>query len=136
MYSRIFNLELYLCISLLTSSHIVMMMAYTSCCPTQVLFFLFIIGFLLLTLPAKIAASVFNDVNCTSNNTFSPNSTFQIDLNTLLSDLYSAAMNNARYYNATAGGGKKKSDTVYGLYICAAVTCLFHYAENASVLPH
>ncbi|KAI4295828.1 hypothetical protein L6164_035829 [Bauhinia variegata] len=67
----------------------------------------------------ETAASVFNDVNCTSSRTFSPNSTFHTNLNTLLSFLSSNATGSTRFYNATAnGGGGKTSDTVYGLFMC------------------
>ncbi|KAK7280203.1 hypothetical protein RJT34_25265 [Clitoria ternatea] len=64
----------------------------------------------------ETSASVFNNVSCTSNKTFTPNSTFHTNLNTLLSSLSSNVTNNLRFSNATAG--KEDSDTVYGLYMC------------------
>ncbi|KAK7391017.1 hypothetical protein VNO78_19295 [Psophocarpus tetragonolobus] len=75
---------------------------------------LFLLGTLVLTV-TQTSASVFNNVSCTSNNTFTPNTTFSTNLNTLLSYLSSNVTNNVRFFNATAGND---SDTVYGLYMC------------------
>ncbi|XP_029126508.1 cysteine-rich receptor-like protein kinase 10 isoform X2 [Cajanus cajan] len=74
--------------------------------------FLLCILFLTVT---ETSASVFNNVSCTSNNTFTPNSAFSANLNTLLSSLSSNATNSVRFFNATAG---EDSNTVYGLYMC------------------
>ena len=76
--------------------------------------------FLLSTLvlfATEASASVFDYVNCTSNNTFTPNSTFHTNLNTLLSSLSSnVSTGNVRFFNTTAGS--HGSDTVYGLFMC------------------
>ncbi|KAL2324342.1 hypothetical protein Fmac_023400 [Flemingia macrophylla] len=77
------------------------------------------IPFLLCTLALTVtetSASVFNNVSCTSNNTFTPNSTFNTNLNALLSYLPSNATNNVRFFNATAG--EDSNNAVYGLYMC------------------
>ncbi|KAF7836416.1 cysteine-rich receptor-like protein kinase 25 [Senna tora] len=51
-----------------------------------------------------------------NNKTFTPNSTYQIHLTTLLTSLNSTATtDNTRFHKATATG---QTDTVYGLYTC------------------
>lgn len=62
------------------------------------------------------AASVFNDVNCTANISFTPNGTFQSNLATLLSSLSSNATAGTRFYNTTIGRGG--ANTVYGFFMC------------------
>ncbi|XP_017413198.2 uncharacterized protein LOC108324779 [Vigna angularis] len=75
---------------------------------------LFLFCTLVLTV-TETSASVFNNVSCSSNHTFTPNTTFNANLNTLLSYLSSNVTNNFRFFNTTSGEG---SDTVYGLYMC------------------
>ncbi|KAK7357538.1 hypothetical protein VNO80_16827 [Phaseolus coccineus] len=75
---------------------------------------LFLFCTLVLTV-TETSASVFNNVSCTSNHTFTPNTTFDANLNTLLSYLSSNVTNNFRFFNTTSG---EDSDTVYGLYMC------------------
>ncbi|XP_047154501.1 cysteine-rich receptor-like protein kinase 44 [Vigna umbellata] len=75
---------------------------------------LFLFCTLVLTV-TETSASVFNNVSCSSNHTFTPNTTFNANLNTLLSHLSSNVTNNFRFFNTTSGEG---SDTVYGLYMC------------------
>ncbi|MED6175772.1 hypothetical protein PIB30_081488 [Stylosanthes scabra] len=65
------------------------------------------------------SASVFDSVNCTTNATFTPNTTFHVNLNTLLSYLTSNVTNrnNLRFFNATAGSHGPDA-AVYGLFMC------------------
>ncbi|CAK8573779.1 unnamed protein product [Lathyrus sativus] len=63
----------------------------------------------------KTSASVFNNVTCTNTKTFSPNTTFHSNLNTLLSSLSSNVINDVRFFNTTSGNDSNK---VYGLYMC------------------
>ncbi|XP_054786902.1 cysteine-rich receptor-like protein kinase 44 [Prosopis cineraria] len=63
------------------------------------------------------AASVFNDVNCTTNITFTPNGTFQSNLAALLSSLSSNATDGTRFFNTTIAGNGE-ANTVYGLFMC------------------
>ncbi|CAI8604766.1 unnamed protein product [Vicia faba] len=63
----------------------------------------------------KTSASVFNNVTCTNTKTFSPNSAFHSNLNTLLSSLSSNVINDVRFFNTTSGNDSNK---VYGLYMC------------------
>ncbi|XP_028806152.1 cysteine-rich receptor-like protein kinase 10 [Neltuma alba] len=78
-----------------------------------VVFFFFIFIFS----TTQSAASVFNDFNCTTNITFTPNGTFQSNLATLLSSLSSNATGGIRFYNTTVGG-RGGANTVYGLFVC------------------
>ncbi|KAI9127776.1 hypothetical protein K1719_000769 [Acacia pycnantha] len=73
--------------------------------------------FIVISSATQSAASVFNDVNCTANITFTPNGTFQSNLATLLSSLSSNATGGTRFYNATMGG-TGGANTVYGLFMC------------------
>ncbi|KAK4284424.1 hypothetical protein QN277_001257 [Acacia crassicarpa] len=79
--------------------------------------FFFFFFFIVIFSATQSAASVFNDVNCTANITFTPNGTFQSNLATLLSSLSSNATGGTRFYNATMGG-TGGANTVYGLFIC------------------
>ncbi|KAL4288959.1 hypothetical protein AHAS_Ahas19G0338300 [Arachis hypogaea] len=65
------------------------------------------------------SASVFDSVNCTTNSTFAPNSTFDVNLSTLFSYLTSNVTNgnNLRFFNATAGSHGSDA-AVYGLFMC------------------
>ncbi|XP_039169869.1 cysteine-rich receptor-like protein kinase 25 [Eucalyptus grandis] len=57
------------------------------------------------------------DYECPNTTLFTPNSTYQSNLNTLLSSLSSAATNNSDgFANATAG--KNLPDQAYGLFLC------------------
>ncbi|KAI6704424.1 hypothetical protein NL676_007386, partial [Syzygium grande] len=63
---------------------------------------------------------------CSNTTLFSPNSTYQTNLNTLLSSLSAAAPNNTDgFANATAG--QNPPDRAYGLFLCrgdvSAATC-------------
>ncbi|KAJ1376484.1 Serine-threonine/tyrosine-protein kinase, catalytic domain [Sesbania bispinosa] len=83
---------------------------------TQKSLVVFLLSILILTV-TETSASVFNNVSCTTNETFTPNSTFHTNLNTLLSSLSSNATGDVRFFNATAGGSDSDS-TVYGLFMC------------------
>ncbi|VVA21669.1 PREDICTED: cysteine-rich, partial [Prunus dulcis] len=54
---------------------------------------------------------------CPNTTTFTPNSTFQSNLNRLLSTLSSNATRPSGFYNATASSSSP-NDTVYGLFLC------------------
>ncbi|OIW12839.1 hypothetical protein TanjilG_24772 [Lupinus angustifolius] len=71
------------------------------------------------TLMLTTSASIFNNVTCISNKTFTPNSTFHLNLNTLLSTLSSKLLsgNNIRFFK-TFSGENDHSNTVYGLFMC------------------
>lgn len=66
----------------------------------------------------ETSASVFNNVSCSSNNTFTPNSSFHANLNTLISSLSSNATvgGGVRFFNTTAG--EDSGAAVYGLFMC------------------
>ena len=77
------------------------------------LMFLIILNFT----PSQASDVVFLRENCTTNETFTANSTFHNNLRTLLSSLRSKATENAEFYNTTVLG-KSPFDTVYGLFMC------------------
>ncbi|KAL9317369.1 hypothetical protein ACSQ67_013886 [Phaseolus vulgaris] len=77
------------------------------------LFFLFLI----FTTTNASDVPIFLRQNCTTNETFTSNTTFQLNLRTLLSSLSSNATSNTEFRNATVSGGSP-SDTVYGLFLC------------------
>ncbi|QCD79183.1 interleukin-1 receptor-associated kinase 4 [Vigna unguiculata] len=61
-------------------------------------------------------ASTFRHYNCTQKPKFSPKSSYQFNLNKLLSKLESK-VNSTNYYYTTVSG-RNKQDTVYGLFMC------------------
>ncbi|XP_075664886.1 cysteine-rich receptor-like protein kinase 10 isoform X5 [Castanea sativa] len=71
------------------------------------------------------AAGTYVHHKCPNTTTFTTNSTYQSNLNNLLTYLSSNATRNIEFYNATAGNSV---DTVYGLFLCRgdlpANTCL------------
>ncbi|XP_061352572.1 cysteine-rich receptor-like protein kinase 25 [Gastrolobium bilobum] len=77
----------------------------------------YILGFLIFA-PAE-TASTFSHYNCTSMNTYARNSTYQFNINTLLTALSSkaSASTNQGFYNTTISG-INTSDTIYGLFMC------------------
>ncbi|KAI4305782.1 hypothetical protein L6164_029127 [Bauhinia variegata] len=79
-----------------------------------------IIGFFLLLSPCR-ANDTFKFYNCTGNDTFAPNSPYQINLNTLLTSLSAtaSASGKATGFNTTVVGGANQQDTVYGLFMCS-----------------
>ncbi|XP_031095399.1 cysteine-rich receptor-like protein kinase 25 [Ipomoea triloba] len=55
---------------------------------------------------------------CQNSTSYTPNSTYKANLDTLLSNLFSnGTRNNNGYYQTTVGGGAS-NDTVYGLFLC------------------
>ncbi|KAK7343555.1 hypothetical protein VNO77_12369 [Canavalia gladiata] len=60
---------------------------------------------------------IFLRENCTTNETFTANTTFQFNLKTLLSSLSSNATGTTEFYNTTVSG-RTPSDTIYGLFLC------------------
>ncbi|KAE9611670.1 putative protein kinase RLK-Pelle-DLSV family [Lupinus albus] len=78
-----------------------------------------LVTFLLSTLMLTTSASVFNNVTCISNKTFTQNSTFHLNLNTLLSNLSSIVLNgnNIKFFKSSSGENNH-SNTVYGLFMC------------------
>lgn len=53
---------------------------------------------------------------CSNETTFTPNSTYQFNLNYLLSSLSSNATRESGFYNASAG--QSPTTTIYGLFLC------------------
>ncbi|KAK7391013.1 hypothetical protein VNO78_19291 [Psophocarpus tetragonolobus] len=80
------------------------------------LLFLFVLASFLCFSTSKAQAPTFLYQNCSTNIT-TPNSTFQINLSTLLSSLSSNATANNEFHNSTVTG-TNSSDTVYGLFMC------------------
>ncbi|XP_027937068.1 cysteine-rich receptor-like protein kinase 25 isoform X2 [Vigna unguiculata] len=72
--------------------------------------------FLIFTTVHATDVPIFLRQNCTTNETFTSNTTFQVNLSTLLSFL-SNSTRNTEFRNATVSGGSP-SDTVYGLFLC------------------
>ncbi|XP_075665945.1 putative cysteine-rich receptor-like protein kinase 9 [Castanea sativa] len=73
----------------------------------------FLISFLSHTRTEAAATYVYH--NCPNTTTFTTNSTYQSNLNNLLTYLSSNATRNIEFYNATVGNSV---DTVYGLFLC------------------
>ncbi|GAU14923.1 hypothetical protein TSUD_47160 [Trifolium subterraneum] len=57
-------------------------------------------------------------VSCSTINKTTPNSPFQLNLKTLLTDLSSNATANKEFYNTIVEGKNHSSDTVYGQFMC------------------
>lgn len=87
------------------------------------LVFYYIHGFFFNFLPTESTASTFIHYNCTSMHMFSPNSTYQFHLDTLLSALSSKASDstNHGFYN-TKISGTDTWDALYGLFMCIGFT--------------
>nr|POE70706.1 cysteine-rich receptor-like protein kinase 25 [Quercus suber] len=81
--------------------------------PSITLLFISILSFLSLTTHATAPIHL-NEV-C-ANTTFSSNSIYQSNLNSLLSSLSSSATHNLEFYNTTSG--QNTSNPVYGLFLC------------------
>uniref|UniRef100_A0A2N9F8P8 Cysteine-rich receptor-like protein kinase 25 n=1 Tax=Fagus sylvatica TaxID=28930 RepID=A0A2N9F8P8_FAGSY len=62
------------------------------------------------------AAPTYRFHYCSNETTFTPNSTYQSNLNLLLSSLSSNATNQSGFYNTTVG--QNPSNIVYGLFLC------------------
>ncbi|XP_021819757.1 cysteine-rich receptor-like protein kinase 10 isoform X1 [Prunus avium] len=75
-----------------------------------------IIVIALLSFPSPAVAHYLSHI-CPNTTTFTPNSTFQSNLNRLLSTLSSNATRSSGFYNATASS-RTPNDTVYGLFRC------------------
>ena len=84
---------------------------FNLCMTLLVLYFL--ISFLSHTRTEAVATYVHH--KCPNTTTFTTNSTYQSNLNYLLTYLSSNATRNIEFYNATAGNSV---DTVYGLFLC------------------
>ncbi|KAK4588155.1 hypothetical protein RGQ29_019232 [Quercus rubra] len=84
---------------------------FNQCMTLLVLYFL--INFLGHTRTEAVATYVHH--KCPNTTTFTTNSTYQSNLNNLLTYLSSNATRNVEFYNATAGNSV---DTVYGLFLC------------------
>ncbi|KAL5194985.1 putative cysteine-rich receptor-like protein kinase 31 [Glycine soja] len=85
--------------------------------------FKFVYLFILLTLTNNFVTTIAQfgrgDLNydCSDNLT-TPNSTFQLNVKTLLSYLSSNATANKQYYNTTVGSRNHSDSTVYGMFLC------------------
>nr|GMD83089.1 cysteine-rich receptor-like protein kinase 25 [Ipomoea batatas] len=55
---------------------------------------------------------------CLTTNSYSPNSTYKANLDSLLSNLYSNATRENGFYHTTVAGGSASNDTVHGLFLC------------------
>ncbi|KAK9265385.1 hypothetical protein L1049_007347 [Liquidambar formosana] len=77
------------------------------------LVFLFILSLLSLT---TTAAPTYVYHFCTNASTYTPNSTYQANLNLLLSSLSSNATRDNGFYNSTVG--RNSPDIAYGLFLC------------------
>ncbi|KAL0012479.1 hypothetical protein SO802_007587 [Lithocarpus litseifolius] len=82
-------------------------------CTTLLVLYYFLISFLSHTRTEAVATYVYH--NCPNTVTFTTNSTYQSNLNNLLTYLSFNATRNIEFYNATAGNSV---DTVYGLFLC------------------
>ncbi|KAH1190904.1 Cysteine-rich receptor-like protein kinase 25 [Glycine max] len=84
--------------------------------------FMFVYLFILLTLTNFVTtiAQFDRDIpdRVCSNNLTTPNSTFQLNVKTLLSYLSSNATANKQYYNTTVGSRNHSDSTVYGMFLC------------------
>ncbi|XP_038710350.1 cysteine-rich receptor-like protein kinase 10 [Tripterygium wilfordii] len=74
--------------------------------------FLFFLG---LAITSKAADPNYLNHICSNTTTFTPNSTYQSNLNLLLSSLASNSTSNTGFHNTTTG---QTPDTVYGLFLC------------------
>lgn len=84
-------------------------------CSLKLLCLFVLVSFLSFT-TTKAQIPTFLTQYCSTNRTTS-NSTFQINVRTLLSSLSSNATASNEFYNATVAG-RNSSDTVYGLFMC------------------
>lgn len=84
---------------------------------------LFSIIFLFCTIfsPAE-TASTYSHYNCSNMQTFSPNSTYKINLNTLLSTLLSKASDTTSHGFYSTSTLIDKTETIYGLFMCNGYT--------------
>lgn len=81
---------------------------------------LLLFTFLIFTLTeaSSVDVPIFLRENCTTDETFTANTTFQLNLRTLFSFLSSNATGNTEFYNTTVSAAGSPSDTVYGLFLC------------------
>jgi len=83
--------------------------------PYMILVILSLLSFLSLT-SAQVPNYRYHSCSNGTNMTFTPNSTYQLNLNHLLSSLSSNATRESGFYNATAG--QSPATTIYGLFLC------------------
>jgi hypothetical protein len=83
--------------------------------PYMILVILSLLSFLSLT-SAQLPNYRYHFCSNGTTMTFTPNSTYQFNLNHLLSSLSSNAMSESGFYNATAG--QCPATTIYGLFLC------------------
>nr|GLL45720.1 cysteine-rich receptor-like protein kinase 25 isoform X2 [Ipomoea trifida] len=55
---------------------------------------------------------------CNNSTSYTPNSTYKANLDTLLSNLFSNGTRNSNGFYQTTAGGSASNDTVYGLFLC------------------
>jgi hypothetical protein len=89
--------------------------SFNLCATTTLLLLPFLISFLSQT-GTEAAATYLYHV-CPNTTTFTANSTYQSNLNSLLASLTSNATSSTGFYNTTASAGNSV-DTVYGLFLC------------------
>ncbi|CAJ2630339.1 unnamed protein product [Trifolium pratense] len=80
--------------------------------------FLFILVCFIDFVTTKAKNDNFISVSCSNINKTTPNSPFQLNLKTLLTDLSSNATANKEFYNTIVEGKNHSSDTVYGQFMC------------------
>ncbi|XP_057996322.1 cysteine-rich receptor-like protein kinase 25 isoform X2 [Hevea brasiliensis] len=83
----------------------------------RLLFTILVLIFMLYLLcPTSAAAPTYSVHYCTNTTIFTPNSTYQANLNSVLSALASNATSSNGFYNFSAG--REPPDVVYGLFLC------------------
>jgi hypothetical protein len=90
--------------------------SFNLCATTTLLLLPFLISFLSQT-GTEAAATYLYHVCPNTTTTFTANSTYQSNLNSLLASLTSNATSSTGFYNTTASVGNSV-DTVYGLFLC------------------
>ena len=73
---------------------------------------------ILISLSTRGEAAEYRYHFCSNQTTFSPNSTYQSNLNNLLSFLNANSTRETGFYNTTVGQTQTPEDTVYGLFLC------------------
>ncbi|XP_023898167.1 cysteine-rich receptor-like protein kinase 10 [Quercus suber] len=73
---------------------------------------------ILISLSIRGEAAEYRYHFCSNQTTFSPNSTYQSNLNNLLSFLNANSTRETGFYNTTVGQTRTPENTVYGLFLC------------------
>ncbi|XP_019174716.1 PREDICTED: cysteine-rich receptor-like protein kinase 10 isoform X2 [Ipomoea nil] len=73
---------------------------------------------LLMCIIAKGSSLKVMNYDCRNTTSYTPNSTYKANLDSLLSNLHSNATRDNGFYHATVGGSRRSNDTVHGLFLC------------------